>query len=55
MKVALIGLGMVAETHLAALRDAEGVSLAGVMRREPSRAQAFAARASGLLGEEPNR
>lgn len=50
MKVALIGLGMVAETHLAALRDAAGLTLAGVMGRDPERAQAFAAKATSVLG-----
>lgn len=41
MKIALIGLGMVAPTHVAAIRDA-GFSLAGVMGRDPDRAAAFA-------------
>lgn len=37
MKLALIGLGMVAPTHLAALRDGAGVSLCGVLGRDPAR------------------
>ncbi|MGZ2259520.1 Gfo/Idh/MocA family protein [Roseobacter sp. A03A-229] len=50
MKTVLLGLGMVADTHLAAIRDAEGIDLAGVMGRDPARAQAFAERASAALG-----
>jgi predicted dehydrogenase len=42
---ALIGAGMVAGTHLAALRDAEGVRLTGVWSRSPARAEAAAGRA----------
>ncbi|THH35922.1 Gfo/Idh/MocA family oxidoreductase [Aliishimia ponticola] len=41
---ALIGLGMVADTHVAALRDAAGVRLGGVMGRDPAKARAFADR-----------
>ncbi|MEM6309540.1 MAG: Gfo/Idh/MocA family oxidoreductase [Pseudomonadota bacterium] len=43
MRCALIGLGMVAGTHVAALKASETVSLAGVMGRDPARAKAFAA------------
>jgi predicted dehydrogenase len=49
MQVAMIGLGMVAETHLAALRDADSVTLAGILGRDPSRTQAFAAHAADVL------
>ena len=50
MQAVLIGLGMVADTHLAAIKDAEGVSLLGVMGRSLEKAQAFAQKASTLLG-----
>ncbi len=42
MKCVLIGLGMVAGTHVAALRDAKDVSLLGVLARDPDKARAFA-------------
>ncbi|GFE65483.1 Gfo/Idh/MocA family protein [Litoreibacter roseus] len=42
MKVALIGVGMVAETHAAALRASETVTLHGVLGRDSARAKAFA-------------
>lgn len=51
MDVALIGLGMVAGTHLAALRDnRQGLRLRGVMARDPARTAAFADRAAQDLG-----
>ena len=40
--VALIGAGMVAATHLAAIRDANGLRLTGIWSRDPARAQASA-------------
>ncbi len=49
-KVALIGLGMVAETHLAALRDAPDVSLHGVLGRDPEKTRSFALAASEHIG-----
>ncbi len=39
--VALIGAGMVAKTHLAAIRDADGVALRGIAARTPDRARAL--------------
>lgn len=42
MNIALIGLGMVASTHVAAIRDA-GFKLAGVLARHPDRTAEFAA------------
>lgn len=51
MKTVLIGLGMVADTHVAALRHSTmDIELAGVMGRDPARAQAFATKAAGVLG-----
>ncbi|WP_227269994.1 Gfo/Idh/MocA family protein [Roseobacter weihaiensis] len=49
-KAVLIGLGMVAETHLKAIRDAPSVSLRGVMGRTPSKVEAFSDRAAGIIG-----
>lgn len=44
MKIALIGLGMVARTHVAAIRGSDrGLTLAGVLGRRPERAAEFAA------------
>lgn len=37
--VALVGAGMVAKTHLAAIRDAAGVALRGIAARSPDRAK----------------
>jgi predicted dehydrogenase len=49
--LAMIGTGMVAHTHLMAIRDAEApVRLVGVMSRTQGRAQAFAAEAAESLG-----
>lgn len=42
MNIALIGLGMVASTHVAAIADARGLSLHGVLGRDPDKAAAFA-------------
>ncbi len=52
MKAALIGLGMVAETHLAALQHSSKVDLCGVLARQPSTTSAFAKKATALLGEK---
>lgn len=41
MKTALIGLGMVAETHRRALVDADGIDLVAVAARRPESAAAF--------------
>ena len=41
-RAALIGLGMVARTHMRALRDGRGVTLAAIHARDPDRASAFA-------------
>ena len=49
-RAALIGLGMVADTHLRACHDARDVSLVAVMGRDPGKAQSFATRASDLTG-----
>lgn len=38
MRVALIGMGMVAPTHLSAINDANDIDLAGVFVRDPSKA-----------------
>ncbi|WP_179378697.1 Gfo/Idh/MocA family protein [Jannaschia marina] len=53
MKVALIGVGMVAETHVRAVADAPGLTLAGVLSRDPANARTFAARMASVLGEAP--
>ena len=51
MRAILIGGGMVAPTHLAALRDnTAGVILASVMGRDPARTARFSQQASDLLG-----
>lgn len=53
MKTVLIGLGMVADTHLAAIAHSDkGIRLAGVMGRDPDRARAFAAKAGKALGSD---
>ena len=55
MKAALIGLGMVAKTHVRALADAApAVSLAGVCTRDPNKAMAFADQMTPLLGNAPH-
>ncbi|WP_299956478.1 Gfo/Idh/MocA family oxidoreductase [uncultured Roseobacter sp.] len=51
MKTVLIGLGMVADTHLTAIQHStKGIELAAVMGRDPTRAQAFADKAKTALG-----
>jgi predicted dehydrogenase len=51
MGVAMIGTGMVARTHLLAIRDAAPpVRLIGVLSRSRARAEAFAAEAGETLG-----
>ena len=50
MRTVLIGLGMVADTHLAAIKDAQDVTLVGVMGRSAPKATAFAEKAQALLG-----
>lgn len=52
MKVVLIGSGMVADTHLAALRDADGITLSGVMGRRLDNSKNFAEKARSVLGYE---
>jgi predicted dehydrogenase len=53
MGVAMIGTGMVARTHLSAIRDADvPVRLVGVLSRSTDRAGRFAAEAAGELGAE---
>ncbi|MEM6609988.1 MAG: Gfo/Idh/MocA family oxidoreductase [Pseudomonadota bacterium] len=52
-QAALIGTGMVARTHVLALRDASGAALSAVAARRPERAQSFAEEAGGLLGTAP--
>lgn len=54
MNIALIGLGMVAETHIRAVAAAApSVTLAGVCGRDPTKARAFAERVSSILGTVP--
>ena len=51
MKVVLIGMGMVAQTHVLALRDnAAGARLSAVLGRDPGRTAAFCDHAGDLLG-----
>ncbi len=51
MNALLIGMGMVAQTHLLALRDnGAGVRLGGVLGRDLARTRAFADQAADLLG-----
>lgn len=50
MNAALIGLGMVAGTHVAALKDAEGVALRGVLGRSEEKTKAFAKEAALKTG-----
>ncbi|MBV6656550.1 MAG: Gfo/Idh/MocA family oxidoreductase [Devosiaceae bacterium] len=50
LRIALIGTGMVAKTHVAALRDAEPkVQLVGLMARRAESAKAFAAETGGKV------
>ncbi|WP_245749282.1 Gfo/Idh/MocA family oxidoreductase [Jannaschia pohangensis] len=53
MRVGLIGTGMVAETHVAAIRGA-GLTLSVVMGRDPERTQAFAARHGARAADNIN-
>ena len=54
MKAAVIGLGMVAETHFRALADlAPDVTLAGIMGRSEAKARDYARQISPILGEAP--
>ncbi|MEM9318484.1 MAG: Gfo/Idh/MocA family oxidoreductase [Pseudomonadota bacterium] len=50
---ALIGTGMVARTHLLALRDAPGVTLGAISSRRPETAQNFAQMAEAETGAQP--
>ncbi len=51
MKIALIGLGMVADTHLAAIQHStKGLALTGVYGRSWDRTRVYATRASDQLG-----
>lgn len=51
--VAMIGTGMVARTHVLAIRDADvPVRLVGVLSRHPERASAFAEEAAERLGQD---
>ncbi|MFK7870033.1 MAG: Gfo/Idh/MocA family protein [Roseobacter sp.] len=50
MKCALIGAGMVAQTHLDAIADIPGLSLSAVIARGSQSAQDFAERATAKLG-----
>ncbi len=52
LQAALIGAGMVARTHVAALAEAEGIALRGIASRGGSRARALAAEAAGQSGGE---
>lgn len=52
MKTVLIGLGMVAGNHLAAIRDADGIELGGVMGRDAKRTQTFAEKAAAEIGHQ---
>lgn len=55
MKTALIGLGMVAETHVRALADAApAVSLAGICGRDPAKTAAYADKVAPILGSTPH-
>lgn len=54
LNVALIGVGMVAETHLNAIADLEGsVRLQGVLARRAASGKAFAKKAERLCGYAP--
>ncbi|MEM5475634.1 Gfo/Idh/MocA family oxidoreductase [Pacificibacter sp. AS14] len=52
MNAVLVGLGMVAETHLRAVAGA-GINLAGVMAQSATKAKAFAEAAADTLGYMP--
>lgn len=54
MKVAVIGLGMVAETHFRALADLEpDIMLAGIFARDPVKAAAYAEKITPIMGKTP--
>lgn len=53
MKAVLVGLGMVADTHLRAIAGAD-VSLTGVMSQHRAKAQTFATSAAKILGYVPH-
>lgn len=54
MRVALIGLGMVANTHVEAIAATAGrIELAGVSSAHPEKAAAFADKVAPLLGASP--
>lgn len=53
MKAALIGHGMVAETHVRAIADIADLTLAGICGRDAKRAQAYATRIAPALGATP--
>jgi predicted dehydrogenase len=50
MKAALVGVGMVADTHLAALKESKTVDLCGVLGRSGAKANLFATRVAQTLG-----
>jgi len=50
VKAVLIGLGMVADTHLDALKAAQGITLHGVLARNATTTLAFADKAAEKLG-----
>ena len=53
MNTVLIGMGMVAQTHILALRDNRaGARLTAVLGRDAARTHAFCAKASETLGHE---
>lgn len=53
MDVVLIGAGMVAQTHVLALRDnGEGLRLTAVLGRDAARTEAFCAQASTAVGHD---
>ena len=51
MNVLMIGAGMVAQTHILAMRDNQaGARLVGVLGRDPARVQRFCSQAADTLG-----
>lgn len=54
MKVGMIGLGMVAQTHVRALHDAEGLQLAHVVARDADRVARFADEVARETGARPD-
>lgn len=53
MKAALIGLGMVAETHVRAIADIPDLTLARVCGRDATKAEAYATQIAPILGGTP--